>query len=160
MLISDVFQFAREARVWKGVFPLSQMERLADALARHTGEVQVTLVGGVDDRGQAQLALLLSADLRLPCPRCLQELAWPLAVQTCLRPVPAGHPVEQEELLDDDHDVIEVDGALDVQALAEDEILLALPLMACHEHCAPPQMRETAEPASPFAVLAGLRKKS
>ncbi|MBR4877130.1 MAG: DUF177 domain-containing protein, partial [Rhodocyclaceae bacterium] len=75
-----------------------------------------------------------------------------------LRPVPAGHPVEQEELLDDDHDVIEVDGALDVQALVEDEILLALPLVVRHEQCTPPQMRETAEPASPFAVLAGLRK--
>ena len=158
MLISDVFQFAREARVWKGVFPLLQMERLADVLGHRAGEVQVTLVGGVDDRGQSQLTLSLSAALVLQCQRCLRELPWPLAVQTCLRPVPAGHPVEQEELLDDDHDVIEVDGALDVQALAEDEILLALPLMARHEQCTPPQMREAADEASPFAVLAGLRK--
>lgn len=158
MLISDVFQFAREGRVWTGVFALSQMARLADVLARRTGEVQVVLSGSVDERDQAQLALSLSASLHLQCSRCLQELPWPLQVQTCLRPVPAGHPVEQEELLDDDHDVIEVDGGLDVQALAEDEILLALPLMARHEQCTPPQMREAADETSPFAVLAGLRK--
>lgn len=158
MLISDVFQFAREDRVWTGVFALSQMARLADVLARRTGEVQVVLSGSVDERDQAQLALSLSASLHLQCSRCLQELPWPLQVQTCLRPVPAGHPVEQEELLDDDHDVIEVDGGLDVQALAEDEILLALPLMARHEQCTPPQMREAADETSPFAVLAGLRK--
>ena len=120
--------------------------------------MQVVLSGSVDERDQAQLALSLSASLHLQCSRCLQELPWPLQVQTCLRPVPAGHPVEQEELLDDDHDVIEVDGGLDVQALAEDEILLALPLMARHEQCTPPQMREAADEASPFAVLAGLRK--
>ena len=53
MLISDVFQFAREGRVWKGVFPLLQMERLADVLGQRAGEVQVTLVGGVDDRALA-----------------------------------------------------------------------------------------------------------
>lgn len=158
MLISDVFQFAREGRVWKGVFPLLQMERLADVLGQRAGEVQVTLVGGVDDRGQAQLTLSLSAALVLQCQRCLRELPWPLAVQTCLRPVPAGHPVEQEELLDDEHDVLEVADGLDVQALVEDEILLALPLVVRHEQCTPPQMRETADEASPFAVLAGLRK--
>lgn len=160
MLISDVFQFSREGRAWNGAFPLSSFKRLADMLADRAGEVQVALAGHVDGSGQARIMLEISGELNLQCQRCLQPMPWPMVMRTVLQPVPVGHPVEQEELQDDDCDVLETAGVLNVQVLAEDEILLALPLVARHKHCSPPEMERDDHEASPFAVLAGLRAKS
>jgi uncharacterized protein len=70
----------------------------------------------------------------------------------------------KDELENDEVDVIEVGAGdrLDVLALIEDEIILALPLAPRHESCGLPRTDCGAGRESPFAVLAGLsvREKS
>ncbi|HHW65861.1 MAG TPA: metal-binding protein, partial [Rhodocyclaceae bacterium] len=80
-----------------------------------------------------------------------------LRVDTLLQPVRSGQPIPDEELEDDEVDAIEIDGGLDVMALLEDEILLALPIAPRHQVCEAPRPEGGASKESPFAALASLR---
>ena len=62
-----------------------------------------------------------------------------------------------ERALEFQVDAIELDGELDVLALVEDEILLALPIAPRHQVCDAPQPEGGTSKESPFAALASLR---
>jgi uncharacterized protein len=113
-----------------------------------------------------QLWLTLRAELpvQLECQRCLQPLAWPLALDRRLRFVSGEQEAARldEEL---EEDVLELQPRLDLIGLIEDELILALPLVPRHESCPEPLPLPAAEPeplgeaaASPFAALARLRR--
>jgi uncharacterized protein len=74
----------------------------------------------------------------------------------------------QAEALDEhsDDDVLALSAALDLHALVEDELILALPLVPRHARCPQPLPMSageadmaSAQGPSAFAALAGLRKK-
>ncbi|MBB4010888.1 uncharacterized metal-binding protein YceD (DUF177 family) [Niveibacterium umoris] len=71
--------------------------------------------------------------------------------------VPPGEVIPDDELEEDSFDAIAAERNLDVLALIEDELLLALPISPRHEVCDTPQPRERDDSASPFAALASLR---
>ncbi len=72
--------------------------------------------------------------------------------------LPADRLDEAEED-DDEMDAIEAETRLDVLALIEEELLLGLPFAPRHTEgeCAP-AANDLQQKASPFAVLAGLKK--
>ena len=159
--IADPFRFATEARTLSGEVEVARLARLKDSLASVEGVLSWRLYGWVDPvlSGQpdSRLKLVIDGCLNLRCERCLSGLEWPLAVETVLQPVRAGQQIPDEELENDEIDAIEVEDGLDVMALLEEEILLALPLAPRHEKCEPPQGRKGAGEESPFAALASLR---
>ena len=110
---------------------------------------------------------MLQADTSawLTCQRCLQPMAEPLAVDTRIRFVRGE---AQAEALDgeEDYDVLALARSLDLRALVEDELLLALPIVPRHEVCpqplavaAEPDADEAAPRENPFAALAALSGK-
>ncbi len=141
--------------------------RLADLLVADEGLVRWRLAGftvrpktALQPGGGApepRLELEVSGTLSLRCQRCLEALQWPVAIRSVLHPVPVGEPIADEELEDDEVDAVEVDGELDLLALIEDEILLALPISPRHENCGPSSGMETTARESPFTALAALR---
>lgn len=164
----DPFRFAAEARSAAGKIAVAKLARLSDLLVADEGLIRWQLAGfsaqsalamqsGAGGASEPRLELEVSGTLSLRCQRCLEALQWPLAVRSVLHPVRAGEPIADEELEDDEVDAVEVDGELDVFALIEDEILLALPISPRHENCGPSSGMETAAEESPFAVLASLR---
>lgn len=163
----DPFRFAAEARSATGEIAVAKLARLADLLVADEGRIQWQLAGSVahvpsmaqpgSSASEPRLELEVSGRLSLRCQRCLEALQWPLALRSVLHPVRAGQPIADEELEDDEVDAVEVDGELDVFALIEDEILLALPISPRHENCKPSSGMETAAEESPFAALASLR---
>ncbi|MCV2216615.1 YceD family protein [Thauera sp. Sel9] len=165
--IADPFRFAAEARTLSGEVEVAGLSRLADVLASDAGVVgwkiegllaERTLAeGGSSGRQEPRLRLVLEGRLDLRCQRCLAGFDWPLAVETVLQPVRAGQPIPDEELEDDAVDAIEVEDDLDVLALIEEEILLALPIAPRHEQCEAPRGVNGANEESPFAALASLR---
>lgn len=159
--IADPFRFATEARTLSGEVEVAKLSRLKDSLASLEGVLSWRLDGWVDPvlsgQGEFRLKLVIRGRLNLRCERCLSGLEWPLAVETVLQPVRAGQPIPDEELENDDVDAIEVEDGLDVMALLEEEILLALPLAPRHEKYESPRGRNGAGEESPFAALASLR---
>lgn len=170
----DVAAFAREAAQLDGRWPLTDLSRVLDAchpdaaapgadVSWHArGEARALRSGGAEIR----LHLTVDAPLVLVCQRCLGPVASPLHVERALRFV-AGEDEAARLDAESEDDVLELTRALDLQALAEDELLLALPLVPRHDAC-PPDAPARYEPRDeqgvadekpqPFAALAALKR--
>jgi uncharacterized protein len=158
--IADIFRFAAEGGVLEGETPVVAFKRLADRLADDGGAVRWRLAGRVAESGP-RLDLNVAGRLVLSCQRCLEGLAWNLALDAALQPVRTGQVLPEGELENDAFDAVELNGEVDVLSLVEDEIILALPIAPRHKDCGVSRRTETdgggAHGESPFGVLAGLR---
>jgi uncharacterized protein len=162
----DVAAAAAEGLMLEGRWPLAGFERLNDG-ATPEGDVTWSVRGQRRPvaGGEPQLWLHLAARARvmLECQRCLQPVALDLDVTRSLRFV-ADEATAEALDADSEDDVLALPRSLDLHALVEDELLLALPLVPMHERCPqrlPMTAGETAaEPArKPFAALAGLKRQ-
>lgn len=158
-LVIDPRRFAREGRVLAGTLPVARLLRVHDLLVEVTGELTYRLDGRQGERGQARLQLAVDGVLPLVCQRCLAAVDTDLAIDSLLELLPEGSAPTQDELENDDMDFLPVGDELDVLALIEDEILLALPVAPRHTACALPAAAETDEKAHPFAALAAWKVK-
>ncbi len=152
----DSVDFARNGKELRGEMALSALSRLGDVLANSEGTLTYILRGRHDD-GRDMLNVSLQGVCTLRCQRCLNELKYPVNTDSRLLLLPADELDAFEE--DDDVDAIEADSRLDVVALIEEELLLALPFAPRHPEgeCAP-AVGDLQQKANPFAVLAGLKK--
>lgn len=158
--VIDAFAFSREGRVLEGTLPVAGMARLHDLVTEVSGVVGFRLRGRTGEYGQSQIGLEVTGFLPLICQRCLTAVRFDLEVDGLLELVPEGMELSQDELEDDTKDFLPVGGELDVVALVEDEILLAIPVAPRHEKCGLPGAAEAGERISPFAALAGLKGKT
>ena len=114
---------------------------------------------------QPALRLDAGTEVVLECQRCLQPMSVPLQVERRLFLV-AGEDTAETLDADSDDDVLALTPSVDLRALVEDELLLALPLVPRHDACTLPlpagvsDSPEEAEAAHPFAALAALRGKA
>lgn len=141
-----------------GKVPVAALERLADVLAEPAGELTWSLAGSSDSRGRSILLLTVSGALKLGCQRCLKPLEFAVASDSRLLLVKAGTEWPDDEMEDDGYDAVESSDAMDVLALVEDEVLLALPIAPRHTDCELPGAASKEQEPSPFAALAQLKK--
>ena len=122
--------------------------------------------------GGSGIWMHLEADATVPlcCQRCMGEVAFPIALDRWYRFV----ATEDIAMAEDDaaeEDLLVLEPQLDLLALLEDELLMALPVVPMHERC-PGRAETKAEPEgpnepdsgevkrpNPFAVLAQLKKQ-
>jgi uncharacterized protein len=167
----DVTAAAADAVVLEGRWPLAGFERVADGVAQ-AGDAHWSVRG--ERRATAgretELWLHLTAQARVwrDCQRCLEPVAIDLDLARALRFVADEATAEALDAESED-DVLALPRSLDLHALVEDELLLALPLVPMHAQC--PQRLplsagklagEADDPptTNPFAVLGGLRPES
>lgn len=171
----DVEHFAAEGGFLAGDWPLAEMRRLCDSCHVAPGPNapdRVRWSARGEQRRQAGqtahawLRLTLDANVDLTCQRCLSAVTVALAVDRWF------HFVEGEERAaaldaETEADVLASSRMLDLRELAEDELLLALPLVARHEVCPQPlaapigtgdQPGDPTPAESPFAALASLKR--
>jgi uncharacterized protein len=171
----DVERFANEEGRLEGHWPLSGMHRLVSACHAEEPPASTELVafqaagerrrqGGGESHARLQLAL--ETRVKLTCQRCLGPVEAPLAVDRWFHFV-AGETQAAELDADSEEDVLAITRSLDLHALAEDELLLALPLVPRHEVCLQPPLPAASEASddeaaapNPFAVLAGLKHRA
>jgi len=158
-VISDPFKFAAETRSLAGDTPVAEFGRLADLLADRQGTIAWRVTGGLMPDGAPKLEVVAEGELQLCCQRCLTAMAWPLALASTLRLVRPGTAIPDDELEIDDYDTIEGEADMDVKALIEDELLLALPVVPRHEGCDAPHPSDEGERKSSFAALSKLQKR-
>jgi len=169
----DVAAAAAESLVLEGRWPLAGFERLIEGAdgAAQDGEVhwsaraQERPVAGSEP--EIWLHLAARARVRRECQRCLQPVALELEVARALRFVADEATAEALDAESED-DVLALPRRLDLHALVEDELLLALPLVPMHVQCPQPlptsagdapAQASSAPEANPFAVLAGLKRR-
>lgn len=164
----DAAAFAAAAEQRSGESLLSQYPRVAEAALavepaapvrwKAEGEYRV----GTDGVRRPALHLTITTEVPQECQRCLQRVDVPVAVDRHFlfasdEAAAAALDAESED------DVLALDEGIDLPALIEDEILLALPMIPQHVQCKVtlPRSTETADFAAsqtqaenPFAVLA------
>ncbi|MDR0736420.1 MAG: YceD family protein [Zoogloeaceae bacterium] len=153
----DVYRFVREAGRHEGRLAIAELPRLADALAQTEGEVDYRIESITGNQGQARLRLQVTGRLLLVCQRCLEAVAHDLVIDRLLELAPENSAPTQEEMEDDSVDILPLGGALAVDALVEDELLLSLPIVPRHAKCALPMAAADGGQAHPFAALAALK---
>lgn len=185
----EPFALATQRRTIEGKMPLTEMRRLSTLLrSSHKGlgneannaeggvegNVEFTLLFDIDEGGVPRIGGNVSTTIVLQCQRCMEGMDYPVVSKVRLGIVPSH---EAAENLPDNYDPLVVSGdEISIASILEDEIMLALPIVAMHEIESCPhgetsnkniegsdQEVEQKNMASsnrenPFAVLAQLKK--
>ena len=167
-LALDVLALCKADGALEGVWPLAALPRLGESFcAASDGSAHWQPRGWLQPviGGEPEIWLELqgSAEVPLQCQRCLQPIHQRLRAQRRFRFV---RTEDEAARLDEDSedDVLALPARLDLQALLEDELILALPIVARHDVCPDPlplpaddELEGESPAANPFAALAALR---
>ncbi len=153
LIIEDSARFARDGDCVEGEVDGARLRRVLPHLERSGDRLAFRAQGAIES-GKLIVTLTVSGEIVLRCQRCLSEMCFPLRIRSRLQLVEPGGDWPDEELADDSLDAIEAARQLDLVALIEDEVLLALPISPRHEACETPVYRNPTESQSPFASLA------
>jgi uncharacterized protein len=154
----DCARLAEDAAVLERVYPLSELPRLQDLLADSRGTLRARFAFSKLAAGRAGATVSVQANPRLVCQRCLQGFELPLTSESEIE-FAAGGAGESIESLREIY--LMDDGTVSLRDLAEEELLLALPVIAA---CSTPEdcgrAPKPEERNRPFAVLQDLLKKT
>lgn len=144
--------------------PVKSYKRLLIGALSDAGDIEVNVRFRRSDHGYAKLRGFLRTKLVLPCQRCLEAVSVP--VMADLEVFLLTDETQAEDLRDDQDYVVFTQGQLDLPELFEEELILAMPLVARHDDCEPQAPLAEVEPEpmatssareNPFLVLASLK---
>lgn len=160
----DALKLCQQGVKVSGFLPLATLQRLSRQLYAAEGNVHAELLFGTDEQSRKTVNGHLEAVLPLVCQRCLERLDIAVTSEFALALVWND---DQASRLPRTLDPVLMEGEeFDLPEIVEEELLLALPLVAVHEPgmCEPPQLLSQSvddEPAeekiNPFQVLASLK---
>lgn len=153
----DLFEFARLGGEAAGELSLARMQRV-DTPDRRGAMTWKVAVGAAARRGLPRLDLEIDGAILLTCQRCLQPMTQKVAIRS--RFLVAPNEAEASALDDDDaYDAIVGAADFDLDALIEDEVILALPIAPRHDVCPDESanLPYSEKTPSPFAALATLK---
>ena len=159
-IVINSLSFARESRSLQGELQVSELERLHEDLAESAGVLVYRLNGHIGREGKSQLLLEVEGVIPLVCQRCLGQFNYPLSIASVLELIADEADLSQDELEDDSRDFLVAQREMDVVALIEDEILLALPISPRHKECVLSDDSTRGTKELPFAALAAFKGKA
>jgi uncharacterized protein len=125
----DCAHLADNAVVLERVYPLGEMPRLQDVLADTRGSVRASFAFAKVDSGRAGATVAVEAMPQLICQRCLQGFAFAAAGSSQIE-FSSG---SETRAADSQREVYAMEeGLVSLRELAEEELLLALPIVAMH----------------------------
>ena len=153
-LVINNLEFAQTQQTLAGEIDALKCERLAEShVPKGQGaHINFKLIGAAKQLRNPSLHLYIEAKLPVTCQRCLDEmlvnihLSFNYIICNAL-------PTEIDE--NDDTDWLEASLEMNLQALIEDEILLAMPIAPMHDHNCNKQSMQSGEKPNPFALLKG-----
>ncbi len=129
----DCDRLGEEAAQFERVYELAELPRLRDLLAEPGGKLHARFAFAKAESGRARAGIVIRAVPQLVCQRCMHSIALPVSggseVEFTGDAAPQAPDAEQEFYF------VEA-GMLSLRELAEEELLLALPLAAA---CSTPQ---------------------
>jgi uncharacterized protein len=153
-------RLAVDAAVLERVYPLSEMDRLRDLLSDTRGSLRARFAFAPLAAGRVGATVAVQATPLLLCQRCVQGFEYSVASESEIEFAAS----EAEAPVDSPREIYLMDeGTVSLRELAEEELLLALPIVAT---CSTPENCGRVPPLSgerttrPFAVLQDLLKKT
>jgi uncharacterized protein len=151
-------RLAADAAVLERVYPLSELPRLKDLLADARGSVKARFAFSKLASGRVGATVAVQATPWLVCQRCLQAFELPVSGDSEIEFATSEAEAPAESLREI---YLMGEGSVSLRELAEEELLLALPVIAS---CSAPETCGQAPIADvrqrPFAVLQDLLKKT
>lgn len=140
-----------------GEILIESCERLAEAISHdnESAAIRYELTGVSTKFHLPSLRLTLDANLPLICQRCLEPMQLKLS-RIYDYVISESEPASIEG--DDDIDWLEPSREMSVNALIEDELLMAIPFAPAHAHDCKLLKQESGEKHNPFAALKDLIK--
>ena len=161
----DPRKLADRGATLEGELLLADLPRLCDPLADNHGSVRAKFFFERDERNAVVIHSELEVEVKMICQRCLELVALPIQSACDYAVVKEGANTQS---VPKGYDVLELgEDPLDLLALVEDELLLALPIVPAHdpEDCQQPAGLEEPAPgedevtrSNPFSVLAQLKR--
>jgi len=167
-LLIDNVAFAKRNEHAVGDIMLADFVRLSDLLRAHAlgdggreakvkGQIHYVLDGKTDAIGRNFLHLAINANLTVICQRCLDIM--PLELDISFDYLITDQKLQDADAEeDDDFDMQEASQAMDLLALIEDELIMAIPMAPMHENNCGSGVTESGEKSNPFSALKGLFK--
>ena len=153
----DSLEFAQSRGHLQGAVEVAALERLHEHLDSLAGQLEWQLDGVADHAGKPALRIAVTGVLDLICQRCLAGYAFDIKSNSLL----VLENTDDAPIAEDDAaESIPASNALDVEALVEDEVILALPMAPRHPEgeCAARVVDGSDDNVHPFAALAKLKK--
>ena len=161
----DPRKLADRTTTLDGVVPLADLKRLCGALADNQGTVHVKFMFERDERNAVVFHSELEVDVKMVCQRCLEQVTLPIHSECDYAVVKEGANTQS---VPQGYDVLELgEDPLDLLALVEEELLLALPIVPMHDpkdcqqpagHIEPESSEDEVTRSNPFSVLAQLKR--
>ena len=154
---ADPFQLVERGAVIEGVYGVPALSRVRAAVYDSVGEFTVRLEFRPDAAWHAVIVGRLTGTVTLQCQRCLEAMAIDLDIRPHLGLCTSE--AEVERLPDELEPLLAGDAPLNIREVVEDEILLALPIVARHARpCGQVPVTEADDPADedarrPFSDL-------
>ncbi len=163
----DPVKSAHKRSDFVGIFQLKDLSRLYEFVVSDSGQVDVDLKCTYDEQGLPIMLINAKTVVDVSCERCGGHLTLDLLVNATYTPKLSK---TDEDLIPSDYTIVDINeyGLLDLKALIEDELLLAIPLVPKHpvEECAIKEQDMSwgeldkaaqEKPANPFDVLKSLK---
>jgi uncharacterized protein len=158
----DFAQLADDAAVLERDYPLDEMLRLQDVLADARGSVRARFAFANVALGRAGVTVAVEAAPQLVCQRCLESFAFAVAARSEIE-FSIGLGAAEVAAADSQREIYAMDdGRVSLRELAEEELLLALPIVPMHaaQNCGPISQDIRDGQSRPFAALQTLLKKT
>jgi uncharacterized protein len=121
----DCARLAGSAATVERGYAIDTLPRLHDLLTSHAGTVRARFAFGVAEAGGPRVDVTVAGTVEILCQRCLLPFSFPIHAHTELELVPpeaADRPGAEREM------AVMQDGVASLRELAEEELLLALPV--------------------------------
>ena len=147
--------------VREGVFRPGDLERLEDNVAGPDGELRYRIAAFLDAQRRKVVSCIIEGFVFLTCQASLEVFRHDVAIDERLVLVDTEAELPEMAEESDAEDYLVADGPLDIRDLVEDAVLLALPMVPRKPGLGetPGASDEKAARTSPFAALAGLKRK-
>lgn len=161
----DPRKLADRSATLEGELQLAELQRLCGPLADNQGMVRTKFFFERDERNAVVFHSELEVEVKMVCQRCLELVTLPIYSACDYAVVKEGANTQS---VPQGYDVLELgEDPLDLLALVEEELLLALPIVPAHDpkDCQQPTGLEEPEliedevtRSNPFSVLAQLKR--
>ena len=163
----DPRKYANHESAFEGSLPLNKFKELCAILASDEGDVFIHLDFRVDEDRRYIATGSLTAQVQVVCQRCMGAVPHDLALDLSLAFV---YDEDHAKNIPNSYDpVVMTDGDVILADMVEQEIILALPIVAYHEEsgCNPTAVKYASstddapddEKPNPFSILAQLKAK-
>ncbi len=127
----DPFKSALQRSDYQGVVSARDMPRLQQSTAGVSEYIDVEVKFDIDAQGLTYFEGRIQGEVSLICQRCNHPFRQTLDTRFCFSPIKAGADTDE---LPDVYEPVEVNdhGEIDLLQVFEDELILALPIVAMH----------------------------